>query len=574
MLELIKDPLTHMIRNSADHGIEAPAERRARGKSERGTIRLSATHEGGTITIQIADDGRGLDLSSIKRVAVERGLVSEAEIERMPESQVAKLIFHPGFSTAKAITSVSGRGVGMDVVRSNIEQIGGTIDIRSEPGMGTTFTIKIPLTLAIVAALIVSAGNQRFAIPQMSVLELVRVKNGSEHAVERINGTPVLRLRDRLLPIVPLAGTLRLQGEDANCDDGFVVVTQVGRHHFGMLVDGVFHTEEIVVKPMSKKLRHLQLFSGNTILGDGAVVLIVDPNGVASAAGSTDIDTGSRFVEAAQAQMQDDAERVTLLVFRAGSEGYKAVPLSLVTRLEEIDTTKIEWVGGRPLLQYRGRLMPLVKADETEIRAEGTQPVIVFSDGERAMGLVVEEIVDIVEDSLDIELMAERSEIVGSAVIRGRATEIINVAHYLPLAHEDWLRRPAGMVQATRTVLLVDDSVFFRDLLSPVLRAAGYRVLTAPGAKEALAILRRNEVVDVVVTDIEMPETSGFELAAAIRADEAMNAMPIVALSSYAMPGAIEQARRLGITDFVAKFDRSGLLSALAETVPAVGEAA
>lgn len=574
VLELIKDPLTHMIRNSADHGIEAPAERRARGKSERGTIRLSATHEGGTITIQIADDGRGLDLATIKRVAVERGLVSEAEIERMPESQVAKLIFHPGFSTAKAITSVSGRGVGMDVVRSNIEQIGGTIDIRSEPGMGTTFTIKIPLTLAIVAALIVSAGNQRFAIPQMSVLELVRVKNGSEHAVERINGTPVLRLRDRLLPIVPLAGTLRLQGEDANCDDGFVVVTQVGRHHFGMLVDGVFHTEEIVVKPMSKKLRHLQLFSGNTILGDGAVVLIVDPNGVASAAGSTDIDTGSRFVEAAQAQLQDDAERVTLLVFRAGSEGYKAVPLSLVTRLEEIDTTKIEWVGGRPLLQYRGRLMPLVKADETEIRAEGTQPVIVFSDGERAMGLVVEEIVDIVEDSLDIELMAERSEIVGSAVIRGRATEIINVAHYLPLAHEDWLRRPAGMVQATRTVLLVDDSVFFRDLLSPVLRAAGYRVLTAPGAKEALTILRRNEAVDVVVTDIEMPETSGFELAAAIRADEAMSAMPIVALSSYAMPGAIEQARRLGITDFVAKFDRSGLLSALAETVPAVGEAA
>ncbi|HSP23719.1 MAG TPA: chemotaxis protein CheA, partial [Saliniramus sp.] len=287
VLEVIRDPLTHMIRNSADHGIEAPEARRAAGKSERGTIRLIAYHEGGTITIEITDDGRGLNFGAISRKIVERGLASEAEVERMSEAQIAKHIFHPGFSTAAEVTAVSGRGVGMDVVKTNIELIGGTIEIRSEPGKGTAFTIKIPLTLAIVAALIVSASDQRFAIPQVAVLELVRVKNGSDHTIERINGSPVLRLRDRLLPIVPISKVLGLDGAEANAgDEGFVVVSQVGRQRFGILVDGVFHTEEIVVKPMSTKLRHIPLVSGNTILGDGAVVLIIDPNGVAKMVGT------------------------------------------------------------------------------------------------------------------------------------------------------------------------------------------------------------------------------------------------------------------------------------------------
>src|SRR5215204_968949 len=278
VLEVIKDPLTQMVRNSADHGIESPLERRAAGKSERGTIRLNAYHEGGTITIEISDDGKGLDYAAIRRKAVERGVASEAEIERMSDAQIGKFIFHPGFSTAQAVTAVSGRGVGMDVVKTNIELIGGTAEIRSEQGQGTIFTIKIPLTLAIVAALIVSARNQRFAIPQVAVLELVLIKPGSDHAIERINGTPVLRLRERLLPIVPISTMLGISGSEANAaDEGFVVVTQVGRQRFGILVDGVFHTEEIVVKPMCSKLRHIPLFSGNTILGDGAVVLIIDP---------------------------------------------------------------------------------------------------------------------------------------------------------------------------------------------------------------------------------------------------------------------------------------------------------
>ena len=566
VLEVIKDPLTHMVRNSADHGIESSADRKAAGKPARGTIRLSAYHEGGTITIEIADDGKGLDLAAIRRKAVERKVASQAEVERMTDAQVAKFIFHPGFSTAAAISSVSGRGVGMDVVKTNIELIGGVIDINTQLGRGTTFTIKIPLTLAIIAALIVKAGAQRFAVPQVAVLELVRVDKATAQKVERINGSPVLRLRERLLPIVTLTGVLgQDQAADA-VDSGFVVVAQVGRQRFGILVDEVFHTEEIVVKPMSSKLRHLPLFAGNTILGDGAVVLIVDPNGIAqhvsqgSQSGGVPVEAEAEEIEAADA-------KATLLVFKGGKGSYKAVPLSLVTRLEEIESEKVEWVGGRPLIQYRGRLMPLVPADPSiEIRNTGKQALVVFSDGERAMGLVVDEIVDIVEERLDVEISADRSDLIGSAVLRGRATEIINIAHFLPLAYDDWARGPKKADKRGSTLLLVDDSAFFRDMLTPVLKAAGYNVVTAASADEAVATLLSNGRVDVVVCDLEMPGRNGFDLVGAMRRVEGRVAsLPVVALTGTIGPEAIERARALGIADLVAKFDRSGLIAALSE---------
>jgi len=564
VLEVIKDPLTHMVRNSADHGIESPLERQAAGKPERGTIRLNAYHEGGTITIEIADDGRGLNFAAIRRKAVERGIASEAEVERMSDAQVAKFIFHPGFSTAHAVTSVSGRGVGMDVVKTNIELIGGTVDIRSEQGRGTTFTIKIPLTLAIVAALIVASKDQRYAIPQVAVLELVRVTPGSEHTIERINGTPVLRLRERLLPIVPLAKVLGLSGEEL-ADEGFVVVTQVGRQRFGILVDGVFHTEEIVVKPMSSKLRHIQLFSGNTILGDGAVVLIVDPNGLARMVGSGSEDGQFAGDEGAEQAGAQDEETTTMLVFRGGGESLKAVPLSLVTRLEEIDASTIEWVSGRPLVQYRGRLMPLVACDEQlAIKREGMQALVVFSDGELSLGLAVAEIVDIVDERLDIELVADRSDLVGSAVIRGRATEVVNVAHYLPLVAEAWMRARAP-APTGRTVLLVDGSAFFRNMLTPVLKSAGYRVQTAGSAAEALQHLASAGPVDVLVSELELPDRSGFDLVASLRASTRYARLPVIALTVRHDPRQVAQAHKLQVTELVAKFDRRGLLAALSE---------
>ncbi|SEG63289.1 two-component system, chemotaxis family, sensor kinase CheA [Methylobacterium sp. 190mf] len=566
VLEVIKDPLTHMVRNSADHGLESTAERVAAGKPARGTIRLAAYHEGGTITIEIADDGKGLNLAAIRKKAAERGLASQADIERMTDAQVAKFIFHAGFSTAAAVTSVSGRGVGMDVVKTNIETIGGLIDIATTAGRGTTFTIKIPLTLAIVAALIVRAGEHRFALPQVAVLELVRVDAGAQR-VEHINGAPVLRLRERLLPIVSLTGLLGQSSPGAETDQaGFVVVAQVGRERFGILVDEVFHTEEIVVKPMSVKLRHIPMFAGNTILGDGAVVLIVDPNGVARQVAQGVQGSGGHIDADADEAVEMADTKTTLLVFKGGQGSFKAVPLSLVTRLEEIECAKVEWLGGRALIQYRGRLMPLVPADAAiTIKSEGTQALVVFSDGERAMGLVVDEIVDIVEERLDIEIAADRSDLIGSAVLRGRATDIINIAHFLPLAYDDWargLKRP----EQISTVLLVDDSAFFRDMLSPVLKAAGYQVVTASSAETALSTLQSDPQIEVVVTDLEMPGRSGFDLVAAMRrAEPRVAGLPVIGLTGAIGADAVEKARALAISDLVAKFDRSGLISALAE---------
>src|SRR5215471_10632096 len=300
VLDLIKDPLTHMVRNSADHGLETPAERAAAGKPEIGTIRLSAYHEGGHIIICIADNGRGLNTERIKAKALQNNLVTEAELEKMTEAQIHKFIFAPGFSTAAAITSVSGRGVGMDVVRTNIDQIGGTIDIKSVAGEGSSVTIKIPLTLAIVSALIVEAAGDRFAIPQLSVVELVRARANSEHRIERIKDTAVLRLRNKLLPLMHLKKLLYIDdGSSTDPENGFIVVTQVGSQTFGIVVDGVFHTEEIVVKPMSTKLRHIEMFSGNTILGDGAVIMIIDPNGIAKSVGGV---AGERQLEAEEVE--------------------------------------------------------------------------------------------------------------------------------------------------------------------------------------------------------------------------------------------------------------------------------
>src|SRR5216683_3037839 len=343
VLDLIKDPLTHMVRNSADHGLETPAERAACGKPEQGTIRLSAYHEGGHIIICIADNGRGLNTEKIKAKAVASGLVSEADLEKMTEAQIHKFIFAPGFSTAAAVTSVSGRGVGMDVVRTNIDQIGGTIDIKSVAGEGSSVTIKIPLTLAIVSALIVEAAGDRFAIPQLAVVELVRARANSEHRIERIKDTAVLRLRNKLLPLMHLKKLLKIDdGSSSDPENGFIVVTQVGSQTFGIVVDGVFHTEEIVVKPMSTKLRHIDMFSGNTILGDGAVIMIIDPNGIAKALGASGA-ASHEIADENAAQRASAAEQLTsLLVFRAGSSQPKAVPLGLVTRLEEIAADKIE----------------------------------------------------------------------------------------------------------------------------------------------------------------------------------------------------------------------------------------
>ena len=574
ILDLIKDPLPHMVRNSADHGLETSEGRRAAGKPERGKIRLSAYHEGGHIIIEIADDGRGLDVARIRAKALENGLATEAELEKMSEAQIHKFIFHAGFSTAAKITSVSGRGVGMDVVRNNIEIIGGTIDVRSVLGRGTTFVIKIPLTLAIVSALIVEAAGDRFAIPQLAVMELVRVHHKSGHRIERIKNTPVLRLRNKLLPVIPLAellGTAEPEGGASGVEQGeqgFIVVMQVGNQTFGIVVDAVFHTEEIVVKPMSTLLRHLSMFSGNTILGDGSVIMIIDPNGIAQAvAHSATLGSGEvAGIDAERAAGKGNT--VALLLFRAGGAEPKAVPLSLVTRLEELPVEKIERATGRQVVQYRGSLMPLVPVNERiEQREGGTQPVLVFSDSGRSVGLMVDEIIDIVEEQFEVTLASEVPGILGSGVVRGQTTEIIDIAHYLPMGFKDWFHRRGAMQGAPerRSLLLVDDSAFFRNMLGPALKAAGYDVTLSDSAIAALQLFERGAMFDVVVTDIEMPHMDGFEFAGRLRRDPRMEGLPIIALSGLCTPEAIERGRSVGFSDYIAKFDKPGLLEALKE---------
>jgi len=563
VLEMVKDPLTHLVRNCADHGIESPAERLAAGKARGGKIRLSACHQGGHIIIEVADDGRGLDVDRIRALALEHGLLSEGDLAAKSDSEICNLIFTPGFSTATRVTSVSGRGVGMDVVRANVEQIGGTVDLTSVHKVGTTFSIKIPLTLAIVSALIVEVSAQRFAIPQLAVLELVRA--GGEHRIEWIKDSPVLRLRKELLPLLHLNEILRL-GE-SRPDDGFVVVMQVGNQVFGLVVDGLFHTEEIVIKPMSSKLRNIAAFSGTTILGDGTVIMIIDPNGIVQALGRASPVLARTQEAPANADDADSQNLTPLLVFRAGSPQPKAVPLSLISRLEEIDCGRIELSNGQHLVQYRGQLMPLLRIDaETAIKRDGMQPVLVFSDHNHSMGLIVDEIVDIAEQRLDIEIAGEQPGVLGCAVVKGRATEVIDISHFLPQAFADWLdRRDARPAPLAAKVLLVDDSAFFRDLLAPLIKAAGYQVVAVASATQALATLSSGVAIDVVVTDIEMPEMDGFALATTLRQDPRTADIPVIALSAMISTEAIQRGRRAGFHDFVAKFDRTGLIAAIKE---------
>jgi len=585
VLELIKDPLTHMVRNSADHGIEGPKERMALGKPETGTIKLNAYHEGGHIIIEIADDGRGLSVSKLSGKAVEKGLATEAELADMSDAQVQHFIFHPGFSTAAAVTSVSGRGVGMDVVRSNIEKIGGTIDMQSKEGSGTTFLIKIPLTLAIVSALIVQAHEERFAIPQISVLELVRASNNSEHRIETVKDTPVLRLRNRLLPLIYLNDVLgfsKAEDHQTENNDDFIVVTQVGAFTFGIVVDRVFDTEEIVVKPVAPILKGISVYSGNTILGDGSVIMILDPNGVASHAnaGMTDMDSTEDQDEATDSAGIDRKEIDSLLLFRAGTGvKQKAVPLSLVARLEDFSADQIEFADGRYVVQYRGSLMPIVLADTTMNIAEtGRQPVLVFTDREYTMGLAVDEILDIVEEHMEINIISATQGVVGSAIIEGQATEIADVAFFLSQAFSNWLKSrdlsDEGAPSANMSILLVDDSDFFRHMLKPVLTVAGYKVTTVDGGAAALALRDNGSMFDAIISDIEMPDMNGFELAEAIREGGQWIETPLLALSSLASERDIERGRKAGFDDYIAKFDKETLLQALSMQLKIRGDAA
>ena len=557
VLELIKDPLTHMIRNSGDHGLETPAERRQAGKPEAGTITLAARHEGGHVVIEISDDGRGMDLARIGARALSQGLVTEEKLRRMSEDEVRRFIFHAGFSTAAAVTSVSGRGVGMDVVKTNIERINGTIDLNSKLGHGSQFLIKIPLTLAIVSALIVGTAGERFAIPQISVVEIVLPGAQPDMVLETIDGAQVLRLRNRLLPLISMSRILRLE-DGVNLAEKIVVVVSVGARRLGLIVEQVFDTEEIVVKPVAPVIRDIALFSGNTILGDGSVIMILDPLGIARESGlGAGAETRERAVAAAA---QEDDQRRDLLLVRAGPGAQKALPLALIARLEMIPRAKLELTGTRLVTQYRGGLMPLVPLDPELDQRPDVQPVLVISDDGQHVGLMVDEILDVVSEAMSIEIAGERDGLLGTAVIGGKATEIVDATYWLTKSSANWFKPVATATKRRTQLLVVEDSSFFRNLLVPTLSAAGYEVTTTSTAEAALAMREAGRRFDAIVSDIEMPGMDGYSFARKVREGGSWADLPMLALSGQ---DDFHAGRDAGFTDYIRKFEREALLASL-----------
>jgi two-component system chemotaxis sensor kinase CheA len=430
VLELIRDPLIHMIRNAADHGVETPAERRAIGKPECGIIALRAHHQAGHVVIELADDGRGLSVERIRSRAAAQGLATESELAGLSPAQLYQFIFRPGFSTAGAVTALSGRGVGMDVVKTNIDRIGGAIDLSSRPDAGTTITMRIPLTLAFVTVLIVAVRNHRFAIPQLSIVQVIRLKDISgegETAIERIGDVNMLRFRGRFVPLVSLCELLRLTPDAQSSDAALILVIQVGAVMLGLMVERVIDTEDVVVKPVAPILRHIALFGGITILGDGSVVMILDPKGIALGRGLTE---GNGSVSRAQPGPQSSDERTRLLLFRAGGSSILAVPLKSLFRIESIPRAAIETTQGQTVTQYRGRLMPLVSLANTLDQSGPQQLILVLREHGRSGGLMIDEIVDVVEDRALTELPATTPGILGTGVIGGRAADVIDTRHW------------------------------------------------------------------------------------------------------------------------------------------------
>jgi len=459
LLEAIKDPLTHLVRNAVDHGVEPPQERVALGKPAEGVIGLRAYQQGGKVHIEIADDGRGIDPERVGLKAVERGLLTPEQLANLSPEETTSLVFQPGFSTAEAVSSVSGRGVGMDVVRTNIEQVGGTFALRSVPGFGSTVTLQIPLTLAIIPALTVATGGQRLAIPQLSLVELVAVPAGEVRTtIEDVSGVPVLRLRGRLLPLVHLDAALGLTSCRRADGTVSVVVVQSEGRQFGIVVDRVVDTEEIVVKPLSSQLAGIGLYAGAMVSGDGAVALILDVTALGHRSGvlgaARDL-AGTAEPE----QVTVEQEREAFLIVGVGPDRRVAVPLAAVHRIEELSTATLEQVGGREVIQYRDGILPLARLARVMGVAEDPGPqervqVVVYSEGGRSVGLVVSAIHDISDDFDGVSSDLGGPGLNGSVVVGRQVAELLDVRGAVlaadPLFYEpaapatlDWMAVPS-----------------------------------------------------------------------------------------------------------------------------------
>jgi two-component system, chemotaxis family, sensor kinase CheA len=579
VIEAIGDPLTHLIRNAVDHGIESPGVRTKAGKPAMGTIVLRAFHQAGKVNITITDDGAGINIAKLKEKAIGLGLIRPEQAANMSDREALRLIFHPGFSLAEKVTEVSGRGVGMDVVKTNIEKLGGAVGIDTDIGRGTTINVRLPLTLAIIPSLIVRCGGNCFAIPQASINELVRIKAQDAAAkIERVKQAEVFRLRGKLLPLVRLDAALGIKHEENPQDDAVhIIVVEAGHLQYGVVVDGLHDSEEIVVKPLGRHMQDCRCLAGATILGDGRVALILDVVGIASHTQLVLPDDDDVRGEVDAAVVAANETQLLLLFTNAPGEQF-GVPMGVITRLERILRAQIDSVGGQEVLQYRGGSLPLLTL-EKQIKAAPRPDtdkvyILVFSALGREVGLIVPKLIDIRElpTSVDMSTLCEQG-VIGSLVVDGKTTRLLDLFELTKLAHPGWFadrkaeaKHVANQaVEEVPMILLAEDSTFFLKQVANFIKEEGYNVVKCEDGSIAWNTLNNTDKkFDLVVTDIEMPNMNGFELARRIKDDSRFNHLPIIALTSLASEEDIQQGMESGIDDYQIKLDRERLMNSIA----------
>lgn len=628
ILESINDPLTHLVRNSVDHGIETPMEREQMGKKGTGKIILKAFHDAGQVNIVISDDGRGLDPAKISSSAIEKGLISESRVKEMSNKQKTELIFLPGFSTAKEVTDVSGRGVGMDVVVTNIEALGGIIELDSTPGQGTDIQIKLPLTLAIIPSQITSVGNERYAVPQVNLNELLRIPASQiKEKIEKVGDADVVRLRGELLPLLNLADMLGIQrtfvdpetgeeredrrtrisdrrskvhipGESSDSGDQTetetkrakraksdrryhassainIAVVSAGAFKYGLVVDQLHDSEEIVVKPVGRHLKKCTAYAGATIMGDGKVALILDISNLAQMAELSAVaEAGRNVAKAAEEEAAARADKVALLTFKNNEKEHFAAPLSIVERIERIRTSDIEQIGDRKVVQYRGGSLPLYElsqvANVEQLPERDRQEVIVFKVKERELGLMVAPPVDAQEVMLNIDgSTLKQPAISGSMIINNHTTLLVDIFELVKTLNPEWFEAEAQAAatmaeDGEKIILFAEDSAFFRNQVKQFMVEDGFKVIEAEDGLIAWELLKeRAEEIDLVVTDLEMPNMDGFELTKRIKSDPSYSHLGVIALTSLAGEGHIEEGRSAGIDEYKIKLDREKLMAVI-----------
>jgi two-component system chemotaxis sensor kinase CheA len=570
IIEKLSDPLTHLIRNAADHGLETPGDRKRIGKSEEGSIWLKAYHEGGKVNIDVIDDGSGINPEKIKQKALEKGIVTEAELRRMNEKEVLNLIMAPGFSTAAKVTNVSGRGVGMDVVRNNIEKLGGTISIESQINEGSRFNLKLPLTLAIIPSLIITVQNMNFAIPQSALKELVRLKKGDNvHKIEKVNNAPVLRLRNKLLPIVYLADVLGLSIDKDERETIRILVLQQDENEFGLVVDEIFDSEEIVVKSIPRFFKQSQCYSGTTIMGDGSVALILDINGITSKSNLQFTDQKAQAKADEKASNTAESEVQSLLMFENAKDEIFALNLDLIKRIEKLSVEDIEKVGEKEYIEHEGNSLRVIRMEEfLPVRSPEEESkdlyVIIPHLVENPIGIIAHKIIDAVDIDTQIDTQNIVAKgLIGSALLENQIVLFPDIYEIVDMAEPERSGKYHSHDNAKFKILLVEDTPFFRALEKQYIESAGYIVETAFDGLDGLKKLKEKDF-DLIISDIIMPRLDGFEFIRNIKKDPLLKKIPTIALTTLNNTEAKTRAEKSGFDDFEVKVNKENLLMKIA----------